>query len=168
MKRFAFATVALLALAAFADQFQTASYQLDSSNSFPTSPTAGLPLVCANGHPVSALSVTVSDYNDGGVDDDFIWLGVASAHVYSKTTRYPDGGAGWNRAPAFDFTLDAGTLTGAPIQAAKTRGITTFFAPTLPLPTTDGTSRFYVSTASVLGNDAGTPRHTVQINGRCE
>ncbi len=168
MKRSLLALTALVAIAAFADQFQSAQYQLDSTNAFPTAATAGMKLSCSNGNPVQSLAVTVADFNDGGVDDDFIWLGNVQAHVYNITTRYPDGGAGWDRAPAFDITVDAGTATGAPIQAAKTRGITTYFAPTLPLPTTSVNGRLYFSTTGVLGNDAGTPRHTVLIEGRCE
>jgi len=153
----AFGTLALAAGAVSATQ-----YQLDSTNAAPTVITEGQPLTL-NGAPATGLTVSVSDYNDGGADHDFIWLGNVKAFVWNKSLKFPDGGAGWMRAPQYDF---AGTLTGAPIQADKVHGHSYTFPATTTLPAADGDSRIYFQTTGVLGNDAGTPRHTIKIQVR--
>lgn len=170
MKKFlAFSLISMLSLAgyALAGGFASAQYQLNDASAAPTVVTEGMPLVNREGQPLAALSVTVADYNDGGADHDFIWLADARAWIWKQTTKYPDGGAGWMRAPDYDLTFDAGTASGVPIQAQKTAGIMrSVGSSTLPLPGAGSASRLYYQTANLLGNDAGVPRHTVLIEGR--
>ncbi len=163
--------VALAGVAFAANGFLSKQYQLNNVTDpvAPTLSTEGMPLTGPNGEPITALSVTIIDYNDGGVDDDFIWLANVNAYLYKPTTRYPDGGAGWTRLPEFDFTIDAGTAAGVPIQTTKQRGQTKVFPLTaagVPLPVAGAGNRIYFGTEDLLGNDAGTPRHTVLIEGR--
>lgn len=173
-KLLAVSLVSMLALAgvAFAATgFVAKQYQLNNVTDpvAPTLSTEGMPLVGPNGEPITALSVTVADYNDGGVDDDFIWFANVNAYVYKPTLKYPDGGAGWMRLPEFDFVVDAGQSGGAPIQTTKQRGQTKVFPLTsagVPLPIAGSGTRIYFGTEDLLGNDAGTPRHTVLIEGR--
>lgn len=148
--------------------FLSSQYQLDVGTpaTQPTVVTQGMPLTGPNKEPLKALQVTIVDYNDGGADHEFIWLADAKVWLWKASTKYPDGGAGWNRAPQYDFSVDAGTSAGAPIQASKTHGMTTIFgSTTLPLPTAGAGDRIYIQTSALLGNDAGTPRHTVLIEG---
>lgn len=135
---------------------------LASSNSAPTTaPTSsgpGVPLV-VQGAQVSKCSVTIADYSDGGsADYEYIKTGGATAYVYKVTTKYPDAGSGWMRAPDLDVTVDAGTTS--------VHGIT------VPVPTAIGNivaaggEYLYYSTNSVTGQDAGTPVHNVLIQCR--
>lgn len=169
MKRIGILAVALIGMIAFgqAARFMTpVQYQLDVGTpaTQPTTASQGMSLVGPNKEPIKTLSVTIADYNDGGADHDFIWLADVKAWVYKKSTTYPDGGAAWMRAPQYDFTVDAGTSAGAPVQASKTHGITTILgSASLPLPANGGYDRIYFQTSALLGNDAGTPRHTVLI-----
>lgn len=171
MKRFALLGFAVLLVAGLSaaqvlPRYMSRQYQLavGTPATQPTTVSDGMPLVGPNKEAVKSLSVTVSDYNDGGADHDFIWLADVKAWVWKQSTKFPDGGAGWMRAPQYDFTVDAGTSAGVPIQASKTHGITTVLgSSTLMLPNTGGADRIYFQTSALLGNDGGAPVHTVLI-----
>jgi hypothetical protein len=153
-------------LAFAAGKSVVSTYTLPATNLPPIGAHAnrGIPL-SVEGQPITNLTVSILDYNDGGTgDDDYLVSGTLHAWRSQPNAILTDGGGGWTRETDLDVYLagDAGWTTHGSSQ--MTRGFSRQVTITNYSPS-GGKERLYYSTTNVLNVDGGTQAHRIIING---
>lgn len=149
---------------------------LKASNS-----TLGIPLVGPNNAPVTRVSVTIADLNDGGgdgtLDEHYITNCRLWAYRYMAELRHADGGNGWSRWPEMDKSCSrAVNFANDPLYAYNDAGtgLDTLIRPSsavtfsMPVPAGNATRRLYFeSQASTDGGADTVPlaNHRVIMEG---
>lgn len=173
MKRFAILTVMLaLASVAYAASRSTEYSNLQSPTTAARpngSAAVGIPLT-VNGETVERVTVTISDYSDGGADDDYGIIYTALAWKFTPQDMNADGGGGWVRLPAFDVTK---TYSGADVafgSITASRGVVQTFpgvGTAGTFPEMGNNARLYYQLTSATNIDGGLGTLTrVTIDGK--
>lgn len=158
-KQFAvFLSLALaFAFTAYAGSLVSSGVQI-ATQARPNTPTDGVLLAGPTGEPIKGVVVSITDYNDGGADEDYYSVLAAKAWVYRPQDKMPDGGGGWSRWPLGDVstTYTAGDVAFGSVTAS--RGATV----TLPSVAVAGTfpsfgngTRLFYQTFTTTNIDAG-------------
>lgn len=186
MRKLFFTSLALAAISVWAGGVVQSDYNqnatinispgLKASNS-----TLGIPLRAATNSPVTRISVTIADLNDGGGDgtpDEQRIQGCRLwAYRYMGELRHADGGNGWSRWPQMDFDCGFPTNLTTSTNSSYTDGGTgldntvatdTAVTYSADVPAGNATRRLYYRSFAFTdggGETATLPNHRIIIEG---